>query len=256
MINLHIIGVQKAGTTALANFLHQHNDIYVVEGKEAHVFDHPDFEASPNKMAFAKGHYRQRLSGYAQQSVICDATPITLFNKRFLQHCVAFNPKAKFIVVLRDPIERAISHYHMSQNRGQESRCMLLAFLLEPWRLRHSQAQTSWPFNSNYRNHSYLSRGLYAQQLQTLFELVPKKQILVISQSDLKHNHQQTLNKVFAFVDVDAQQISSKTVFTTDRNTHHWTDPIAKLYAKIYFWLKRQPGNQWHQLLSRDRPYR
>ena len=54
-VNLHIVGVQKAGTTALAHFLSQHPDICLVDGKEAHVFDQPDFYETEDKKAFAEG---------------------------------------------------------------------------------------------------------------------------------------------------------------------------------------------------------
>ena len=56
LVNLHIVGVQKAGTSALAHFLSQHSDVCVVEGKEAHVFDQPDF-ASKDKHEYANKRY-------------------------------------------------------------------------------------------------------------------------------------------------------------------------------------------------------
>ncbi|MFB1034726.1 MAG: sulfotransferase, partial [Sinobacterium sp.] len=139
MLNLHIIGVQKAGTTALASFLNQHPDIYLVE--------------------FATQLYHTKLSKYQNQSIICDATPITIFRPEFIKACYQFNPKAKFIVVLRDPIDRAVSQYYMELARSYEHRSMLTAFLLEAFRLRGINQPSSWDIDSPFRTHSYLSRG-------------------------------------------------------------------------------------------------
>jgi hypothetical protein len=171
---LHIIGLQKAGTTAPASFLHQHPSICLVDGKEAHVFDHPLYSEQSDKMAFANTIYKSKLTNYQDQPIVCDATPITVFRPEFMQACHQYNPNAKFILILRDPVERAISHYRMSQSRGQEQRSLLGAFLMEPFRLNGMNRSSSWSFDSPFRNHSYLSRGLYSKQLRKVYNMVPK----------------------------------------------------------------------------------
>ena len=235
MINLHILGVQKAGTTALASFLQQHPDIYVVNGKEAHVFDHPTFSQQANKKRIARLKYRELLTQYKGEKIICDATPITLYRDEFLKECIAYNTKAKFIVVLRDPVERAVSHYHMSRQKGAESRCLLLAFILEHWRLKPHKNANTWPFDSSLRQHSYLSRGRYKSQLTRLYRYVKQSQVLVVQQSQLKSQHQNTLKRVFSFLDLPDEAIPAKTVFTTPPSDAHWSDSLAKIYAKLYF---------------------
>lgn len=237
LVNLHILGVQKAGTTALASFLNQHPDIYVVDGKEAHVFDHPNFEQQQNKRAFANRKYKQRLTLHAHEPIICDATPITIYRPLFLRACVAYNPDAKFIVLLRDPVERAISHYQMSYKKSEESRSMLMAFIIEPLRLMICKDKASWPFDSPKRCHSYLSRGLYKKQLANLYAHVPRQNILVLQQNSLKNNHKQTLFKIFEFLDIPRAEVKEEVVFATQSVTNHWTDRLARLYAKLYFTL-------------------
>ena len=249
LINLHIIGVQKAGTTALANFIQQHPDIYVLDGKEAHIFDHPNFPELEKANGFIRRHVGRKLAQYKQQKIICDATPITLFNQRFLENCYHHNPSAKFIVMLRDPTERAISHYHMSCGNGQETRCMLMAFLLESRRLKKINA--IYPaFDSPYRTQSYLRRGLYSKQLQAMFSLITKEQILVIHQQQLKNQHSELLNTVFDFIGVKHCQIAAQTVFATQKIHSHWSDPLAKLYAKCYFMLAGETTSRLAKWLS------
>ncbi|ALS99247.1 sulfotransferase family protein [Lacimicrobium alkaliphilum] len=250
MVNLFILGVQKAGTSALANFLSQHPAVYVLRGKEAHAFDHPQYAAQADKQAFVRRQFQQRMQGYQNQPIVCDATPITVYKHAFLQDCVAWNPDARYILMLRDPVERAISHYQMSRGKGEEQHCMLLAFLLEPLRLWRAQKKQSWEFGSPLRTQSYLSRGCYTQQLRRLYQLVPASRVLVLEQSELKQTHRQTLLKVFEFLDIHRHPIAPQTVFATEKRYHHWSDPIARLYARLFFKLKGETPARWRQLIQ------
>ena len=251
LVNLHIIGVQKAGTTALASFLNQHPAVHVVKGKEAHVFDHPHYALANDKQAFAHDKYQEKLKQHQHQRIVCDATPITLFNKRFLSACYHYNPQAKFIVVLRDPVERAISHYHMTKGRNLEPLSMLWAFMLEPIRMRGLHRQVSWDFDSNYRNQSYLTRGRYSKQLSNLYDIVPAQQILVLNQHELKNQHQAVLLKVFEFIDIQQHDIKPENVFSTQNTIPRKSDVFAKLWAKLYFFLLRETPKRWNSIIKR-----
>ncbi|MBO1254133.1 sulfotransferase domain-containing protein [Alteromonas sp. 5E99-2] len=239
MINLHILGVQKAGTSALASFLDQHPDIYVVDGKEAHIFDHPTFHKQANKARQARLKYDEKLSNYQGEPIICDATPITLFREHYLKQCIEYNQNAKFIVILRNPLDRAISHYTMSKQRGVEKRTMLMAFLLEPFRLFPHLKVQSWPFDSPARHFSYLSRGFYQRQLKRLYQSVPHDNVFVCHQASLQNEHSQTLNQLFDFLSLTPVSIPQETVFKSTYKRGHWSDCFARLYAKCVFFLIR-----------------
>lgn len=250
MLNLHIIGVQKAGTTALASFLNQHPAIYAVDGKEAHVFDHPAYATQPNKTAFANEIYHSKLSNYQSQPIVFDATPITAFRPDFMQACYQYNPEAKFILILRDPVERAISHYRMSLRRGQEKRSMLSAFLLEPLRLIGINKTSSWKFDSPFRNHSYLSRGCYTKQLRNLYSIIPKKQVLILQQQALKNQHKETMLEIFEFIEIEPYDIIPSQVFTSEKAAARRSDTLAKLYARLYFFIHRESPKRWHAIIN------
>ena len=233
-VNLHIIGVQKAGTSALAHFLSQHPDICLVEGKEAHVFDQPDFFESDDRLDYANKRYRKKLQHYSGESVICDATPVTLFNPKYMQACVEYNPNARFIVLLRDPVERAESHYRMMKALGREDKSMLVAFLLEQKRLRDTE-NYEWSRRSPWRDWSYLHRGLYTSQLKFLYSLVRRDQVLIIEQSKLRDHHELTLDSIFSFVDLPKIEIKKETIFQRKPESSSFLDSLARIYARLFF---------------------
>jgi hypothetical protein len=251
LFNLHIIGVQKAGTTALAHFLNQHPDVYVADHKEAHVFDHPDFSSSKDKSAFAHQRYNAKLTNYQNQAIRCDATPITAFRTEYLQACYQYNPEAKFIILLRDPIERAVSHYRMSLSRGQEHRAMLSAFLLEPFRLVGIKKSGPWGFDDPYRHHSYLRRGCYAAQLKRVLAIIPKQQLLVLHQENLQQNHVHVLQQVFNFIGVTPVNVPAQQVYVGNKGKPQKSDALAKLYAKCYFTLRKENITRWQRILDK-----
>jgi len=234
--NLHIVGFQKCGTTAMAHFLSQHADICMVEGKEAHVFDDPEYAHAADKTAFAMQKYRNKLPHFDAQRYILDSTPITLFHPAFIKACVAFNPQARFIVMQRDPVDRAFSHYQMTKARGLESLSPFMAFLLEPWRMKGCQETLPLcPFEHAYRDHSYLSRGRYKRQLDLLYQLVDAKQILVVEQQALASQHISTLKSIFQFLALEPKQIVKENVFSSAQTLN--SSASASLLARLYFSL-------------------
>ena len=222
----------------------------MVDGKEAHVFDHPAYATQANKTAFANEIYRIKLSNYQAQPIVCDATPITVFQPDFVQACYQSNPKAKFILILRDPVERAISHYRMSLTQNHEHRSMLSAFLKETSELRGINKNRPWKFDSPFRNHSYLSRGCYSKQLRHVYSTIPKKQVLVLHQQTLKIQHKATMHKIFKFLEVDDFDTIPSQIFRSEKTNVSRNDFLAKVYAKCYFFVRRENLKKWNEIIN------
>ena len=232
--NLFIPGVQKAGTTALASFLAQHPDICLVEGKEAHVFDDPNFHAASNKLAFAQQKYASKLKHYKGERYILDATPITMLHPEFIKAAAEFCPNSKYIVMLRDPIERALSHYAMTKQRGIEPYSPTIAFLLEPWRMRGVYRKLpSSPFQSRYRDQSYLIRGLYQKQLEIMYSYVNKSSCKLIQQHTLLKQHRECLLEIFTFLDLNPIDIEKESVFSNQVN--YDVPSVVRSLLRYYF---------------------
>lgn len=190
-------GAQKAGTSALARFLQAHPLLALPSGKEAHVFDAPDFEeswtAETVDARFAP-HFGARWG--SRELRFGDATPITMLHPRLVARVHHYNPSMRWIVLLRDPVARAISHWAMERSRGGEYLPLLPALLCEPWRLRGRHDDFSE--GSPLRHHSYLLRGDYARQLDAVHTLFPRHQVLVLTTERLALQPRECLRQVYA----------------------------------------------------------
>ncbi|EKO3677105.1 sulfotransferase [Vibrio metschnikovii] len=232
--NLFILGGQKCGTTALAHFLAQHPDIAVAEGKEAHIFDCPDFlnnqgQVSVSHQTLDKA-YQAKFAHANGQRYRCDATPIYAYWQPILAAVADYQPQAKVIFMLRDPVERAISHYTMERSRGLESVSMLRAFLTESWRLK--QAQHNYQWDSPLRTHSYLDRGVFSRQWATINHCFQSENILLLHNDQLRYQHNQTLAKVFQFLDLPPVEIPVESVFSGQYTAPSLSQRLARLYAQ------------------------
>ena len=194
-------GVQKGGTTALAQFLAAHPELALPAGKEAHVFDAPDFDErwTPADVdARFAPHFEFRDA--AAPRLHGDATPITVFHPTLVARVARYNPRMRWVLLLRDPVERAISHYFMERGRGLESRSLFAAVVLEPWRLRGHR--DDWSQHSPLRVCSYASRGRYARQLDVLLGHFPREQVLLLRTRDLSEQPADVLAQVTSFLGV------------------------------------------------------
>ena len=210
LVDFVIAGAQKSGTSALAHFLAQHPAI-AMASREGHVFDSPDYSPAwtPEEI---DARYARRIERRPATAVCGESTPIYLFLPDVAAQLHRYSPSLKVIVILRDPVERALSHYAMERARGNEHRPLWFALLAERWRLRLC-ADPKGP-ESAARRHSYRSRGLYSSQLRNLFAVFPPRQVLVLRSDDLLRRHDETLENVFAFLGVSVSvRIPPEAVF-------------------------------------------
>lgn len=198
-VGFTIGGVQKAGTTALWQFLKMHPSIRFGVRKELHFFD-------DDRRDWARPSYRELhrafgffapFAGVSQGAVLGDATPVYIYWPPSLDRIKAYNPQMKFLVSLRNPIDRAYSHWRMEKIRGAET--LPFAEAIREGRKRIAQAPLLAP---ERRIYSYVERGFYAAQLDRLFARFPAHQVLIVRMEDLRGHHQAVLDRVTDFLGV------------------------------------------------------
>jgi hypothetical protein len=184
-----VAGVQKGGTTALFDYLGEEPGLALSREKEVHFFDdetvdwaRPDYGAYHANFPPADG----RLRG--------EATPIYLYWPQSLERIAAYNRAMKLVVMLRDPVARAWSHWKMEFARGAETQAF--SWCVRQGRQRLFDAE---PWGA-HREFSYVERGFYGEQMARLYSLFPRDQVLVLRAEDLRADPGPVLAKLRAFL--------------------------------------------------------
>ena len=191
-IDFIIAGTQKGGTTALDEYFRTHQSICMAHKKEIHFFDEDRYfeKKSPN---YSKYHKYFSPNDYSQ--VIGEATPIYMYWNKAIERIHVYNPKIKLIIILRNPIDRAFSHWNMERDKGRESRTFLKAILDEDSKLNS-------PNYSQNKILSYLDRGHYSQQIKNIYNYFNKNQLLILRSEDLRKNPDNTLMNIAEFLSI------------------------------------------------------
>lgn len=183
--NLVVIGAPKCGTTSLHYYLNLHPQIRMSRQKELNFFI--------EELNWKKGTdwYRKQFRGEAD--VYGESSPLysnCLQYKNVPGKMCGLIPEARLVYLLRDPIQRILSHYIHAYARGLEERSLQDA-------LR--------PFDDS---NPYMAFSRYSLQLEAFMVYYPLSRILVLTAEELKKNRGQALKTVFGFLGVDDNFIS------------------------------------------------
>jgi hypothetical protein len=173
-----IIGAQKGGTTSLFKYLVQHPDVLAPLVKEVHYFDFHYFRG----VNWYRGRfpYTHRLR---RGSLTLDASPYYLVHPLVPQRVAQLLPEVRLVAVLRNPVDRAHSHYQHEVRGGRESLSFAEAIEKESERLAGEEERLRNDpnyYSFNHHRYSYTLRGLYLDQLRRWVQQFPRSQLLVL----------------------------------------------------------------------------
>lgn len=192
-IDFIIAGVQKAGTTALFDYLADDPAYVMPRTKEIHFFDDDERDWSRPDYADYHAHF-----DWARSGLRGEATPIYCYWPRSMERIAAYNPQIKLILMLRDPTERAWSHWRMETARGVETRSF--SRCIREGRRRLFEAD---PWGA-HREFSYVERGFYSEQIGRIRTLFPEGNLLILQAEELKHRPNEALRRVADFLGAPA----------------------------------------------------
>jgi sulfotransferase family protein len=174
MPGIVIIGAQRSGTTSLHSWLCAHPHVAPFLIKEVHYFDG----------AYERGQrwYRSRFPISPRSRTHVEASPYMLFHPLAAERAGHDLPQStRFVALLREPAERALSHYQFERRKAREDETFAYALELEESRLEGAEeAVVRGERCSAHRWYSYRSRGRYAEQLSRWFDAVGRERILVM----------------------------------------------------------------------------
>ena len=171
-----VIGAQKSGTTSLFDQLARHPDVRAPLWKEPRFFDRAYYKG----LGWYLSHFPERDGGAWQTG---EATTGYLFHPRAAARVRATLPGVKVVAVLRNPIDRAVSHHAHERRKGSETRPIAEAFAADPRVVpaeeRRMLADPTFE-SRRHRSESYLSRGVYAPQLARYLTHLGRERVLVL----------------------------------------------------------------------------
>jgi hypothetical protein len=248
-----IIGAQRAGTTSLFKYLVQHPAVgRPFLGKGAHFFDtNYSADLDEYRAYFPTTAYKWYVKASRRMDAVTgEGSPYYLAHPHAPYRIAETLPDVKLIALLRDPVERAYSHYQHEVARGFEDLSFDEALEQEPRRLAGEveRMRSDPSYNSfAFQHHSYLSRGLYAEQLEVWYGLFPKEQILVLRSEDLFSDPERIYRDVLRFLGVPPFSLRQYEVFNPRRYTE--MGPGARQRLVEYF---AEPNERLYDLVGTD----
>lgn len=233
-----IIGAQKCGTTSLQRYLIQHPCIAPAFRKEVHFFD----KNLRKGTSWYRGHFPSVLYKYYVMAVLRrrfmtgEASPAYIFYPHAPKRVLETVPHAKLIILLRNPIDRAYSHHQHEVANGHETASFKDAIELEPERLRDEREKMLADENYDsypYRHYSYLSRGLYADQLAVWLGLFPKEQLCVLRSEDFFVDPSGVFRQVLRFLNLSGWEMPDYKQYNAGEYQH--MDAATRKHLVQYF---------------------
>ncbi len=191
-----IIGTQRCGTSSLYKYLTRHPQVAPARRKEVHYFD----------LNYQRGigWYQAQFQPKQDPKALCgEASPYYLFHPLAARRCAVALPEAKIIVLLRDPVDRAHSHFHHEIRRGCESLSFEEALDREAERIAGERAKLiDRPLSrsADHQSYSYQARGVYADQLAAWMARFSRHQILIVESESLYEDPATQYPRVLKFL--------------------------------------------------------
>ena len=245
-----IIGAQKCGTTSLYQYLIQHPNILPAATKEVHFFD----------LQYARGidWYLQQFPDRAESNCkkpryqTGEASPYYFFHPLVPERVHRHFPQVKLIVLLRNPVDRAISHYYHEVRLGFEKLPLEAACDREAERLAGEEKK--WQADPNYcslphQHFTYKARGNYLEQLQRWYRFFSPDRLLVLHGEAFFADPGPTLARVWDFLGVRGRASDASCRYNvgdyppvSDRIRNKLADAFRPLNQKLFAALDRDFG--------------
>lgn len=245
-----IAGAMKSGTTSLFSHMAQHPGIFPTNKKEVHYFDgglSPSVDTYRRGEAWYRTHFPLRRQMGAGAKAF-EASPLYMFNPLAAGRIASLLPEVKIIIALRNPTDRAISHYFHEKRKGREPLPILEAFHREEERLAGALRTQNYK-DQSFIHHSYKARGMYCEQVERFFQVLPRGQILILNSSDVFADAEGTLRRVLEFVGVDPDaevgSLEARNVATNKSKV----DPEVYRYLDGHFSAKNE---RLYEILGED----
>lgn len=248
-----ILGVQKAGTTSLYEYLIQHPQVLPPQKKEIHYFDlNYQYGINWYRSFFPlKSDMEKHEKVSKKRALTGEATPYYLFYPWSAGRIFEQIPNAKLIVLLRNPIDRAYSHFRQEIRRNTETLSFEMAIESENERLKNERKKVMNDeiyHSPTLQDFSYISRGLYIDQLKAFGRYFSRQQMLILKSESFFEKPQSTYDRVLSFLDLDPMQLENPIAYNAgndEEDISHIRPQLATIFKAHNQRLYEFVGENW-----------
>jgi hypothetical protein len=192
-VDFFIVGAPKAGTTSLYKYLNQHQDVVMSSVKEPNYFSKEELESQDlyyaSKNITDEKDYHSLFQANGEKKKLGEASVSYLFYPKVSKRIFTYNNDAKIIIILRNPVDRAYSHYKMDFRLGFVKRDF------EDLVLNNNQEGSLF-----YQQ--YIDLGLYHLQVKSYIDEFGSTNVCVMFYEDLKKDRATFVNNIFSFLNL------------------------------------------------------
>ncbi len=209
------------------------------------------------EVSFFDRHYRRGVRWYRghfplrpRGRIVGEASPGYLFHPLAPQRVRETVPDARLVVLVRDPVDRALSHYHHEVALGRERLSFEDALDAEAARTRgeaERMAREPGYFSRAWWDHTYVARGRYAEQLERWFAVFPREQLLVVATEELAAETAATYRHVLEFVGARSRDLQDYPRVYEQEYAEMAPETRERLAREL-----ESPNRRLYELLGRD----
>jgi len=211
--NLFLIGSPKTGTTALTKNITQHHEIYVPENSEERYFDHITFYDQPDTYDISEEDYLECYSNAGEYKYYLDDCALSMYNKKSIENILELSPDAKFIIILRDPVEASLSMHRQRLTYVDKKMREVSDDFMECWNLLEKRKKGEG-YPKGCRN-KFLFRYDLLYSYEKYLPYLQKKlgdKLFIGFYDEYKEKPDQFFEKLFDFLEIEKIQIKSKKI--------------------------------------------
>lgn len=239
-----ITGVQKGGTTSLYDYLTDHPQVVPAFEKEVHYFDHRyDGRPESYRLSFPPRFRMARVERREGAALTGEASPYYFESPHIAARAAAMLPRARFIALLRNPVDRAVSAFHHNRTRTDREPLErfedavereMTSLLGEYERCAADESRSEFAYTA----HCYLQRGIYVRHIERWFEAVGRERMLVLQSEHLERAPDEVYERVLEFLGLPPHRLPTFAQLNT--NSYDPIDP--DLRAELVEWFR--PHNE------------
>ena len=236
MIDYLFIGAQKTGSGSFKGYMNQHPDIYCYK-KEIHYFD---IKYNEKDFNWYEKHFKTK------KNIVGEKSPSYLLDKRAINRIYNYNPNIKLIIFLREPIQRAYSHFNMKYSTNK-IRGNINKIFNKDINKQKDIPLDKYIENISQKSTAFVHRGFYYEQIKYIYSLFPKENVLILISDENKKDILKCYNQIFTFLGV--KKLSN--IKKINGNVRTYPEELDMNNKKLLYKIYKPHNEKLYNLLGR-----